>query len=183
MGNSGVAKVSARGCRSRRPVPSAIGPIVQVLSRSTDELVAGVAEVVERYLPSLRALRAYDEGEIELGDGITPTRALAYDEARTVIDGVGAEFPADVLFGAERGGSLRSVKRPDTRASAGSSSTRRCRRRLPTFSTSTSKTIRSPTATSAARPPCSCISWPATTPSTMPTACRESRTTRLPRSL
>jgi prophage maintenance system killer protein len=86
-----------------------LGFIVQVLSRSTDELVAGVAEVVERYLPSLRALRAYDEGEIELGDGTTPTWALAYDEARTVIDRVGAEFPADVLFGAERGGSLRSV--------------------------------------------------------------------------
>jgi len=86
-----------------------LGSIVQVLARSTDELVAGVAEVVERYLPSLRTLRAYDEGEIEPGDGTPPTWALTYDEARTVIDRVGAEFPADTLFGGERGGSLRSV--------------------------------------------------------------------------
>jgi len=86
-----------------------LGSIVQVLARSTDELVAGVAEVVERYLPSLRTLRAYDEGEIEPGDGTPPTWALTYDEARTVIDQVGAAFPADTLFGGERGGSLRSV--------------------------------------------------------------------------
>lgn len=86
-----------------------LGSVVQVLARSTDELVAGVAEVVERYLPSLRTLRAYDEGEIEPGDGTAPTWVLTYDEARTVIDRVGAEFPADTLFGGERGGSLRSV--------------------------------------------------------------------------
>jgi len=86
-----------------------LGSIVQVLARSTDELVAGVAEVVDRYLPSLRALRAYDEGEIEPITGTSPTWTLTYDEARAVIDQVGAEFQADTLFGGERGGSLRSV--------------------------------------------------------------------------
>lgn len=86
-----------------------LGSIVQVLSRSSDELVAGVAEVVERYLPSLRALRAYDNGEIEQVAGTAPTWQLAYDEARSVIDRVAAEFPADTLFGGERGDALRGV--------------------------------------------------------------------------
>ncbi|WP_448006348.1 RhuM family protein [Agromyces bauzanensis] len=41
-----------------------LGSIVRVLSRSTDELVAGVADVLAGYLPGLRALRDYDEGTI-----------------------------------------------------------------------------------------------------------------------
>ncbi len=86
-----------------------LGTIVQVLARSSDELVAGVAEVVQRYLPSLRTLRAYDEGDIATTSGTSPTWRLSYDEARTVIDQVAAEFPADTLFGGERGGSLRGV--------------------------------------------------------------------------
>ncbi|QAY73513.1 Fic/DOC family protein [Agromyces protaetiae] len=86
-----------------------LGSLVHVLSRSTDELVAGVAEVVARYLPSLRALRAYDEGEILPAVGIAPSWTLTYDEAREVIDEVGAEFPDDTLFGGERGGALRGV--------------------------------------------------------------------------
>lgn len=50
-----------------------LGSIVQVLSRSSDELVAGVAEVVDRYLPSLRALRAYDNGQFDESPGTSPT--------------------------------------------------------------------------------------------------------------
>ncbi|GAA1958581.1 virulence protein RhuM/Fic/DOC family protein [Microbacterium deminutum] len=86
-----------------------LGSIVRVLSRSSDELVAGVAEVVANYLPSLRTLRAYDEGEIAPAVGDTPTWTLSYDEARAVIDEVGAEFPDDTLFGGERGGALRGI--------------------------------------------------------------------------
>ena len=86
-----------------------LGAIVHVLSRSADELVAGVAEVVARYLPSLRTLRDYDEGEIPASGGDAPTWTLTYDEARAVIDEVGAEFPTDALFGGERGDALRGV--------------------------------------------------------------------------
>ncbi|OYX53933.1 MAG: death-on-curing family protein [Micrococcales bacterium 32-70-13] len=86
-----------------------LGSIVQVLSRSSDELVAGVAEVVDRYLPSLRTLRDYDNGKIDASAGTTPTWQLTYEEARSVIDQVAAEFPADTLFGGERGGALRGV--------------------------------------------------------------------------
>lgn len=84
-----------------------LGSIVRVLSRSTDELVAGVAEVVDRYLPSLRSLRAYDEGDIPTSAGSAPTWQLTYDEARALIDRVGDEFPADTLFGG--GGGERSA--------------------------------------------------------------------------
>lgn len=86
-----------------------LSSIVRVLSRSTDELVAGVAEVVTRYLPSLRSLRAYDDGDIPTPEGSTPTWQLTYDEARALIDQVRDEFPADTLFGGERGDALRSV--------------------------------------------------------------------------
>ncbi len=86
-----------------------LSSIVRVLSRSTDELVAGVAEVVDRYLPSLRSLRAYDEGDIPTSAGSAPTWQLTYDEARALIDRVGDEFPADTLFGGERGDALPSV--------------------------------------------------------------------------
>jgi len=86
-----------------------LGSIVRVLSRSTDELVAGVAEVVDRYLPSLRSLRAYDEGDIPPVAGSDPTWQLSYGEARALIDQVRDEFPADTLFGGERGDALHSV--------------------------------------------------------------------------
>lgn len=80
-----------------------IGAIVRVLGRSTDELVAGVAEVLSRYLPSLRLLRDYDEGQIEVPKGAAPEWTLTIGEAREVIAQISAEFPADTLFGGERG--------------------------------------------------------------------------------
>ncbi|HET8780015.1 MAG TPA: virulence protein RhuM/Fic/DOC family protein [Agromyces sp.] len=86
-----------------------LGSIVRVLSRSTDELVAGVADVLAGYLPSLRALRDYDEGTIELPAGGVPSWVLSYDEARSVIHRVAAEFPEDRLFGRERSDGLKSV--------------------------------------------------------------------------
>ncbi|RXZ50014.1 virulence protein RhuM/Fic/DOC family protein [Agromyces binzhouensis] len=86
-----------------------LGSIVQILARSSDELVAGVADVLAKYLPGLRTLRDYDEGHLEPGPGDQPRWRLTYDEARTVIDRVGAEFPDDHLFGGERGGSFRGV--------------------------------------------------------------------------
>lgn len=86
-----------------------LGTIIGVLSRSADGVVAGVAEVVSRYLPSLKVLRDYDEGAIAIAKGDAPTWTLTYDEARDVIDQVGAEFPEDAMFGGERGDSLRGV--------------------------------------------------------------------------
>ncbi len=86
-----------------------LGAIVRVLGRATDELVVGVAEVLSRYLPSLQLLRDYDEGRIDAPSGVVPGWTLTIDEAREIIARVGAEFPADALFGGERGEALRGV--------------------------------------------------------------------------
>lgn len=86
-----------------------IGSIVQILSRSSDEVVAGVADVLANYLPSLELLRRYDEGSVETPPGSAPGWRLTYEEARAVIDSIRSEFPDDVLFGQERGDGLRSV--------------------------------------------------------------------------
>ena len=76
-----------------------IGSIVQVLSRSPDELVSGVADVLASYVPGLRLLREYDNGHITVSEGAVPGWELTIDEARTVVNRVAAEFPQDKLFG------------------------------------------------------------------------------------
>ena len=83
-----------------------IGQVVQVLSRSTDALVAGVADVLAEYLPGLQLLRDYDEGRLDSASGATPGWELTIDEARAVIAQLSEKFPADTLFGKERAGAL-----------------------------------------------------------------------------
>ncbi|HRA47669.1 MAG TPA: RhuM family protein [Thermomicrobiales bacterium] len=83
--------------------------IVRILNRSTDELVAGVADVLTRYMPSLHLLQEYDNGHVQLQPGSAPGWRLTIDEARTVIGSIGGAFPADHLFGRERDHGLESV--------------------------------------------------------------------------
>lgn len=86
-----------------------LGSIVKILSRSTDRLVAGVADVVAGYLPSLQLLRDYDEGDLGDVRGHAPEWTLTLDEARLVIAQVRRDFESDVLFGNERGDALAGV--------------------------------------------------------------------------
>ncbi|PRI10041.1 RhuM family protein [Leucobacter massiliensis] len=86
-----------------------LGQIVQILSRSSDELVAGVADVLAEYLPSLTLLRDYDEGSIDTAPCVVPGWTLTLDEARSVIAHVADEFPDDGLLGRERGDALGGV--------------------------------------------------------------------------
>ena len=86
-----------------------LGSIVRVLARSSDALVAGVADVLSGYLPGLTMLRDYDEGTIDTQPAAVPGWELTLDEARAVIAQVAAEFPADALLGKERGGALAGV--------------------------------------------------------------------------
>ncbi|UOQ57489.1 virulence protein RhuM/Fic/DOC family protein [Leucobacter allii] len=86
-----------------------LGAIVRVLERTSDELVAGVAEVLSAYLPSLRLLRAYDTGVFDVLGSTSPKWVLTLDEARGVIAEVAAEFPADTMFGKERSAGLAGV--------------------------------------------------------------------------
>lgn len=86
-----------------------IGQIVTILSRSADELVVGVADVLAGYLPGLTLLRDYDEGQINATPSAAPGWTLTLAEARGVITRIGAEFPTDGLFGRERGDALVGI--------------------------------------------------------------------------
>lgn len=86
-----------------------LGSIVRVLSRSSDELVAGVADVLAGYLPGLTLLRDYDEGEVEAQPTATPGWTLTLAEAREVIRRLATEFPNDALLGRERSDALEGI--------------------------------------------------------------------------
>lgn len=88
---------------------SEIGKIVTVLARSNDELLAGVADVVSDYMPSLALLRDFDEGNIESLPATVPAWTLTLDEARSIINRLAKEFPNDRLLGTERGDALDAV--------------------------------------------------------------------------
>ncbi len=79
------------------------------MSRSSDDLIAGVADVLAGYIPSLTLLRDYDEGAVEAQPSAVPDWALTLDEAREVIRQLAAEFPADGLLGKERGDALEGI--------------------------------------------------------------------------
>jgi prophage maintenance system killer protein len=85
-----------------------LGSIVQVLSRSDNELIFGVADVLASYVPGLRLLREYDDGYIEVPEGAAPGWELSLAEARSVVARVAAEFPDDTLVGLDPGNRLDS---------------------------------------------------------------------------
>ena len=78
-----------------------IGSIVRVLSRADNELVSGVVDVLAGYIPGLQLLREYDEGRVAIPSGAAPGWELTIEEARTVINRIGDEFPQDKLFGSD----------------------------------------------------------------------------------
>lgn len=83
-----------------------LGSIVRLLSRADNELVSGVADVLASYIPGLQLLREYDEGHIAVPAGGVPGWELTIEEARAIINRVGAEFPQDKLFGHDPQGKL-----------------------------------------------------------------------------
>lgn len=86
-----------------------LGAIVKIMARSTDQLVSGVADVVARYLPGLRLLRDYDEGDLGEVRGRPSAWTLTLGEARQVISRLREDFEGDRLFGQERGDALAGV--------------------------------------------------------------------------
>ena len=85
-----------------------LGSIARVLSRSDNDLIFGVADVLAGYIPGLRLLREYDDGYIEVPEGAVPGWDLSLDEARSVVARVAAEFPDDTLVGLDPGNRLDS---------------------------------------------------------------------------
>ncbi|WP_413335056.1 RhuM family protein [Brevibacterium sp. GP-SGM9] len=88
---------------------SEIGKIVNVLARSDDEVVAGVADVLLTYIPSLTLLRDFDLGHIDPLPEAEPAWALSLEEARNIIWRLAQEFPNDRLFGKERNEGLEAA--------------------------------------------------------------------------
>ena len=86
-----------------------LGCMVEILQRSSDEVLGGVAEVLSQYLPSLQLLQHYDEGDLPTPVGTAPRWQLAYDEARGIINDLATQFPQNTLFGQERGDGLRGI--------------------------------------------------------------------------
>jgi prophage maintenance system killer protein len=86
-----------------------IGKVVQVLARATDPEVAGVADILAEYLPSLQLLRDYDDGAFVDLPGAQPNWHLDIAETRSVIEQLRERFPHDTLLGNERGNALEGV--------------------------------------------------------------------------
>lgn len=74
-----------------------LGSMVEILQRSDDDVLGGVAEVLTHYLPSLYLLQQYDEGELLAPEGTAPRWALRHPEAREIIDELAAQFPENTL--------------------------------------------------------------------------------------
>ena len=88
-----------------------LGQIVEVMSRADNHLMAGASEVLSAYLPSLQALRDYDEGTLSASEftGNAPMWHLTHADAQAIIARARSEFPQDRLFGIENGDKLKSV--------------------------------------------------------------------------
>ena len=88
-----------------------LGQIVEVMARADNHLVAGTGEVLSAYLPSLQALRDYDEGTLSDSEstGNAPVWQLTHADAQAIIARTRSEFPQDRLFGLENGDKLKSV--------------------------------------------------------------------------
>ena len=88
-----------------------LGQIVEVMARADNHLVAGTGEVLAAYLPSLQALRDYDEGTLSDSEstGNAPVWQLTHADAQAIIARARSEFPQDRLFGVENRDKLKSV--------------------------------------------------------------------------
>ena len=88
-----------------------LGQNVEVMAQADNHLVAGTGEVLAAYLPSLQALRDYDEGTLSASEstGNAPVWQLTHAEAQAIIARAHSEFPQDRLFGIENGDKLKSV--------------------------------------------------------------------------
>ncbi len=86
-----------------------IGAMVQLLERSSDDTVAGIAEVLRKYTPALALLEEYDRSAVPPIGGDAPTFRLDYALARVVVDDLARQFPDDKLLGNERGDAFRGI--------------------------------------------------------------------------
>lgn len=85
-----------------------IGAVLNVLSRSSDEMVAGIANVLDRFSNGLDLLDSYDHQTLVKPKGEKPEWELTYSEARTFINTMSFSETSN-LFGVERDESFKGV--------------------------------------------------------------------------
>ncbi|MCL2536674.1 MAG: virulence protein RhuM/Fic/DOC family protein [Coriobacteriia bacterium] len=85
-----------------------IGKVVSILNRSNEELISGVASVLEQYSDGLKLLESYDAKSLVAPKGTTDLRELNYEEARELIDSMPYMRESD-LFGREKDDSFKSA--------------------------------------------------------------------------
>jgi len=85
-----------------------IGTVVNILSRSNEDMVSGIASVLQDFTNGLDLLDSYDHQTLKKPKGEVPERELTYDEARAFIDTMSFNETSD-LFGHERDGSFKGV--------------------------------------------------------------------------
>ncbi len=81
--------------------------VVRILGRADVPEIAGAAELLQSYLPSLELLNEYDKGEVHAPRGSEPTWRLTYDEAQGFVRSL-PFFDQSDLFGRERGACSRA---------------------------------------------------------------------------
>jgi prophage maintenance system killer protein len=86
-----------------------IALMTQILERSADTAVSGIASLLARYAPGLTLLEQYDRDALPEPSGTTPAYRLSYSDARAVIDQLAVNFPDDDLLGNERGEAFRGA--------------------------------------------------------------------------
>lgn len=85
-----------------------LGKVLEILQRSDDVLVSGVAELLRQFTGGLDLLDRYDHQSLGRPRGQSAAWQLTYDEARSVIDAMSFGSSSE-LFGRERDGSFAGV--------------------------------------------------------------------------
>ena len=80
----------------------ALHAVVKVLSRSTEPEIAGTAEILERYLPSLVLLNDYDTGNVPIPKGDESQWVLTYEDAMLFIRSMPLHAIRSVQEGTQR---------------------------------------------------------------------------------
>ena len=85
-----------------------VGTVVNILARSSDEMVSGIADVLDRFSNGLDLLDSYDHQTLEKPKGEKSDWELTYGEARSFIEAMSFSETSD-LFGIERDDSFKGI--------------------------------------------------------------------------
>lgn len=85
-----------------------VGTVVNILARSSDEMVSGIADVLDRFSSGLELLDSYDHQTLAKPKGEKPEWELTYSEARTLINTMSFNEASD-LFGVEKDDSFKGI--------------------------------------------------------------------------